>query len=185
MRVFIASEIDENSIEIYSQAISFLKEILGRKIKPVSLTNIHLTFFFLGDLLNEEGVANIKNEFIKSFTDFRKIEFSSAKISFFPDDKKPRVLWADVDENASKRLYEIYIKIRNILNLNGIYLKEEFVPHLTLARTKGPVEGNEIDKIKNFKFKVFNGYFKNIVIFNSVLTHHGPEYKKLYQMDFI
>ncbi len=64
MRIFIASKINNNYLEKISEIFIFFKKLkIERKLKPVELNNIHLTHFFLGDILNEEKLNILKKSF--------------------------------------------------------------------------------------------------------------------------
>ena len=183
MRIFIASQISDDYIEKISKIINLLDRNFSLSLKFVSLKNIHITYFFLGDILDEKDMPLLKS-IIDKFKDTKKIEFASKTIDFFPSKKKPRVIWLDCDDTASEKLTYIHDVIKEGLISNRIYIEDNFKPHITIARVKRMLFDNEIKKIEDIKID-FNGIIKNIVIFNSILTPKGPIYEKIHEIDFV
>ena len=186
MRIFIASKLSSNYSEILTPSFEFFKKKgIISKLKPVKLDNIHLTYSFLGDIIGEEKLEELKIDIKKNFENFKKIEFFFKKVDFFPDKKKPKIIWASVDDNSSQELKNIYIKIKEVLNKNSVFTNENFVPHITLARVKTILLKGEIEKILSFEFENKNCFFENIAIMDSNLTSKGPEYRTLFEVNFI
>jgi len=183
MRLFIASQFSEDYIKEIEGFVSFLDKNFCRSLKIVIPSNIHLTYVFLGDLVDEKDIPFLK-DVLEKFRDMRSIEFYSRKVGFFPSSKTPRVIWLDIDENASKKLIEIYSNIKNKLQTNRIYTDDRFVPHITVARVKGMLFDNDVRKIMDLNVD-YKGVIKNIALFNSTLTQGGPLYTKIFEVDLL
>lgn len=185
MRTFIASEISDDFKKNILPFFDFIKKNnIETKFKFTDYNNIHLTYIFLGDILKEKDISILSDK-LKTIS-MKKINFYSNKLGFFPSILNPRVVWADVDENASFILKDIYNKIKTILNEMSIYINDnDFVPHITLARVKKKLLDNEIEQFKKFNFNKINCVFNNIAIYNSTLTPKGPIYNKLFEVKFL
>ncbi|MEF3280086.1 MAG: RNA 2',3'-cyclic phosphodiesterase [Elusimicrobiota bacterium] len=185
MRTFIASQPDKIFIDKITQFEKYLKvNRIIDKIKIASSQNIHLTYIFLGDIVDEKNINNIKSIF-SNFNNLPKIRFSAKKLGFFPCLQNPRVIWADIDKSAFNALIDIYKTIKKTLTDIGIYSNEEFVPHITLGRVKKKIFEKEITCLKSFEFNQMDGIFENIALFSSVLTPSGPIYNKLFEVKLI
>jgi len=183
MRLFIASQFSDDYIEDVSKIIDLLNKDFSSSLKIVSPKNIHITYSFLGDILDEKDIPFLKR-IIDKFRGLEKINFQSKSIGFFPSPHKPRVIWVDCDEYSSRKLIEIHTLIRKELASNRIYTDDNFKPHITLARVKKLLFNEEIKKISDIKIDL-KGSIKNIVLFNSNLMPKGPIYEKIYEVDFV
>ncbi|MEM1714089.1 MAG: RNA 2',3'-cyclic phosphodiesterase, partial [Desulfurococcaceae archaeon] len=102
-------------------------------------------------------------------------------IGVFPNMSRPRVIWAGVSEGAD-RLIDLAKIIEAIVRKIGIPPdKEEFVPHITIARVKGL---RNIDKLIKAIYNFTNIDFgvseiTGIYVKKSVLTPRGPIYSNL------
>lgn len=177
MRTFLALPLDkEIKREINSYIEKFKKEIKGR-VKWVEEENLHFTIFFFGEIDNSKAEKII--EIIESNkTKFNKFKVEIKKISFFPNERSPRVIFLDIlqGEKEMKLIYEtLFPDLNKVLKLK----KEEFVPHLTIGRVKDTLFEEDIKKLLNEKFEIKSFYLNKITFFESKLTPEGPIYKSI------
>lgn len=179
MRTFIALEPDVKSADRILDFERFISKETAEKLRIVKKHNIHLTLFFLGNFFDENTVKAFSVSFKK--IDFKKINFFQKSVGFFPDEKKPRVIWISPDEEASEKISKIYLDLADILCEFNFEPEENFVPHITLARVNAVIEKNEIEMMKRFRIDEQMS-FKNLVLFKSTLTPSGPVYEKIVEI---
>ncbi|MCX8095177.1 MAG: RNA 2',3'-cyclic phosphodiesterase [Caldisericia bacterium] len=177
MRAFLALPIDnETKKEINILIEKFKKEIKG-KVKWVEEENLHFTIFFFGEIDNNKAQKIINTVDIYK-TKFSKFKVEIKKISFFPNEKSPRVIFLDITQGTDemKKIYEIlFPDLNKILHLK----KENFVPHLTIGRVKDILFEEDIKKLLNEKIEINPFYLNKITLFESKLTPEGPIYKSI------
>jgi 2'-5' RNA ligase len=99
----------------------------------------------------------------------------------FPNISRPRVLWAGVAEGADK-LVELAKIVETIVRRLGVPPeREEFVPHITIARVKGSRNMDKLVKLVINLADMDFGYSNvtGIHVKKSVLTPRGPVYTNL------
>ena len=95
----------------------------------------HVTLKFLGDVLGEQ-VEALKTAVSKVCTGFSAIKLSAHGIGFFPSEKRPRVIWAGI-ENESGQLVELNECIdAAVWSFAPSTKAERFAGHITLGRFK-------------------------------------------------
>jgi len=176
MRCFLAVDIENNETldKLFSIALKF--NIEGVKI--VEKENLHITLRFLGEI-KENEVEELKR--ILSNVKFKKFEARISSLGCFPNLRRPRVVWAGIKEGFAelKQLYELidYELRRN----NYIFPKEDFYPHVTIARVKNfkAIE-NVINLIESYHNEEFGKIIVNkFILKQSTLTSRGPIYTNL------
>ncbi|MDI6861407.1 MAG: RNA 2',3'-cyclic phosphodiesterase [Caldisericia bacterium] len=181
MRTFLALPIEkETKKEVFSYIEKFKKEIKG-KVKWVEEENLHFTIFFFGEIDNDK-VKMVIDVIEKNRNRFKKFMVEFKKISFFPNERNPRVIFLDISqgEKEMKEIYDtLYPDLNKILKLK----KEEFVPHLTIGRVKDTLFEEDIKKLINEKVEIKPFYLNKITFFESILRSEGPIYKSI--KDFI
>ncbi|MEM0326811.1 MAG: RNA 2',3'-cyclic phosphodiesterase [Desulfurococcaceae archaeon] len=178
VRTFVAVEIKNQAvlrklIEVRNQLVA-----TGAELKPVEDENIHLTLRFIGEIpLSLVRVLCSEISGIK----YPRFQVHVKGLGAFPSPTRPRVLWAGVEEGGEK-LVELHNLVENTVRRIGIPPdREEFVPHITLARVKG-LRG--LDKLVKTVMILQNtdfGYTEidEVVVKKSVLTPSGPIYSNL------
>ncbi|BCS94329.1 RNA 2',3'-cyclic phosphodiesterase [Metallosphaera javensis (ex Sakai et al. 2022)] len=177
MRLFIG-------IPVYDEP--WLREALGMvertgaDVKLVEPQNVHITLAFLGEV-GEDRVDLVKES-------LDEVKFTAFRVAFrglgaFPSVSRPRVVWVGITEgfNELKRIRTSLVKS---LTSKRIRVEEEqFVPHLTLGRVKGPRGVLELAKlVEEMSDRQFGEQeVKEIVLFKSTLTPRGPIYEPLHK----
>jgi 2'-5' RNA ligase len=139
VRLFVALEIPaavrENLATLMKELSALEKQSSGKKARWVRRENLHLTLKFIG-----EAVPNKLDQIVAALSlvqSDQPAELQFRGLGFFPDEKRPRVLWAGID--ASPNLAAIVGDIEQQLELLGFPReKRAFTPHLTLARLEPP-----------------------------------------------
>ncbi|HEX9046379.1 MAG TPA: RNA 2',3'-cyclic phosphodiesterase [Verrucomicrobiae bacterium] len=95
----------------------------------------HVTLKFLGDVPESEVPALSKNA-AEVCGAFSTLQVSAKSIDFFPNPRKPRVVWAGA-EDREMQLPEIYRRLSEALRwLGSAERVERFSGHITLGRFK-------------------------------------------------
>ncbi|HXC49174.1 MAG TPA: RNA 2',3'-cyclic phosphodiesterase [Candidatus Sulfotelmatobacter sp.] len=130
MRLFIAIEIPEN---IRTGFASLLKEFrpIAPQVKWVRPENLHVTLKFLGE--TEPTKLGALQNVLSAIRSAEPVGLEFRGLGFFPNDKRPRVLWAGME--ASANLKSLAAEVDQATHCLGFPLEERpFTPHLTLAR---------------------------------------------------
>jgi len=181
MRTFIAIEIDPKVKENLNTVIHRLKKV-SSGIKWVKPAAMHLTLKFLGNIDKEKAKALIKI-LDKISQNHNRFDLSCTGIGTFPQmSRKPRVIWAGIDNNSS--LGEIYKEIETECEKIGFSKeKRSFHPHFTLGRVKKKAEFQELvpklESLKNADFGKTN--VDRLTLFKSTLTPQGAIYDILHE----
>ncbi len=157
MRYFIAIDIPDE----LKEEIREFQKTLPFGLKLVKPENIHITLKFLGDVDEKEIISKLEGIEIEQF------ESKTIEIGFFPKKNYARVIWLGLEDNE---ITDIVRKIETRLNLT----KEDFIPHITIARSKIPLRNLEINFKPEKTIKI-----NKITLYSSELTPKGPIYKKV------
>lgn len=167
MRLFIAIEVPEEISDYFKE---LQKNIAERASLP---KQFHLTLKFLGEITEKE-VEVIKQNLVN--IKFKKFKLTLNKIGFFPDEKKPRIVWIGFKDNRD------LIDLQNQVNKATSSYKQdhEFSPHLTLARMKFIADKQGfLKKMKDIKIKELEFSVDSFKLIKSELTPKGPIYETI------
>ncbi|MCD6370381.1 MAG: RNA 2',3'-cyclic phosphodiesterase [Thermoplasmata archaeon] len=166
MRCFIAIEVP------FTKSMEELQRSIEGRVKLVERENVHITLKFLGEI-REEMVTKIRDIIEsckgKSFT------ITLKDVGFFPNPRYVRVIWIGVA--PAEPIVKLSKCIDEKLSLLGFEKEKSYIPHLTIARAKGPVSIKNLERFKGTKFGEVE--VKEIKIKKSTLTPKGPIYKDL------
>ena len=179
IRAFIAIDIEEPTVV---QRLVWLRDLFvqtGAPMKPVEDQNLHITLRFLGEIpstLIEDIHANVLSRLR-----FKKFSIKLAGVGAFPSTLRPRVIWVGVRE-GSDVLQALYKEIESGLRKLGFRPeREEFVPHITLARIKGSRNIDRVVKLlqEYSDFEIGEIVVEAVRLKQSILTPRGPIYRTL------
>jgi RNA 2',3'-cyclic 3'-phosphodiesterase len=139
MRLFVALEIPLKVREELASLIKNLREAadpsLRSRPKWVRPENLHLTLKFIGEVA--DGKVDAICGALVSVPQGEPIELEFRELGFFPNERRPRVLWAGI--KGSPRLQMLAADVESALERSGIPREQRaFQPHLTLARFDPP-----------------------------------------------
>ncbi|MGA8674719.1 MAG: RNA 2',3'-cyclic phosphodiesterase [Candidatus Acidiferrales bacterium] len=183
MRLFIALDLPDAVRRALDELIAQLKP-KSRSARWVRPESMHLTLKFIGNIAGEK--LDAIRAALGRIRSAQPLDLHFCALGFFPDEFKPRVIWAGVA--ASANLFEIAAAIEQTLEPLGFPRESRaFVPHLTLARinsTKG-IENlvRAADALKSYDFG--SARESEFHLFESVLKRSGAEYKKLASYSFV
>ena len=182
MRVFVALNTPEDVRRALRELISRLENTCrgARWVRPEGM---HLTLKFIGEA-DPDLVEQIKLR-LREIHSPQPVEMRFRGIGFFPNEKRPQVLWAGVE--SSPNVVELAADIDRTLGTLGIPLESRtFVPHLTLARFRSAqglsrlLEGLREPGSHEFGSATATEFH----LFQSILRPAGAEYIKLESFRF-
>ncbi|ABM80255.1 RNA 2',3'-cyclic phosphodiesterase [Hyperthermus butylicus] len=180
IRAFIAVDIEDPSIVAKLVQIRDSFVATGAPMKPVEDQNLHITLRFLGNI-----PLSLVDEIEKIIRDAkpRRVVIRIRGVGAFPSPARPRVVWVGVEEGeGAKELERLYREIeRGLRRLGFKPEREEFVPHVTLARLKGSRNIDRVVKLLNELADIEVGeiVLESVRLKQSILTPRGPIYKTL------
>lgn len=141
MRTFIAIDLPQNVKQAIGSLQSRLRSSLPRDpnqsagVRWTRPEGIHLTLKFLGDITEQQ--AKLVTESLRSLSPFESFRIEVKGFGFFPNGRRPRVLWVGVE--APPSLAGLAAEVEAAMDGLG-FAKEDraFTPHLTLARFGAP-----------------------------------------------
>ncbi|MBN2088696.1 RNA 2',3'-cyclic phosphodiesterase [candidate division KSB1 bacterium] len=183
IRTFIAIEIPASIQKQIALLQNRLKSV-GEGISWVKTNNIHLTLKFLGDV-----PANLMQQVIeatkKACMDVKSFDLEIKGTGFFPDAKRPRVLWVGCEEKSGG-LQKIHQGLDSMLSNLG-FEKEmrKFSPHLTIGRVKdGRKLGDIPHLLQQSPFKTEKFLVAEVIVMKSQLHPAGSIYTPLAKIKF-
>jgi 2'-5' RNA ligase len=185
MRLFAALDIPEDVRESLGALVAKLRGVC-KDARWARIEGLHITLKFIGEV-SPQKTKDIKTALGKvQFPAPIAIQFGG--LGFFPNSRRPRVLWAGV--KAGPALATLASSVEDELNLLGIAREDRpFSPHLTLARIDSPNKlgslHSAIDSIVATASPEFgNMIAKEFHLYQSVLKPGGAEYTRLATFPF-
>lgn len=178
IRAFIAVDIEEPSVVSRLVQIRDAFVATGAPMKPVEDHNMHITLRFLGNI-PLSLVDEIERVIAASAP--RRVVLRLRGVGAFPSPARPRVIWVGVSEGAGE-LERLYKEIEKGLRRLGFRPeREQFVPHVTLARLKGSRNLERVVKLLREMEDVEVGeiVLESVRLKQSILTPRGPIYRTL------
>lgn len=173
-RVFVAINLPTSWRQGLFQVQELLKKrVSSKSVKWVEKENFHLTLVFLGEV-SQKGVELIQ----KSLREVKAPCFflSLSNLGFFPNPKRPRVLWVGVEGEIGK-LNCLYREIVLSLKKHEIDFEQKFYPHITIGRVRHGHNVNfELNKKIEQKLKLNKFFVQNFELKESRLTPKGAQY---------
>jgi RNA 2',3'-cyclic 3'-phosphodiesterase len=186
VRLFVALDLPDAVRRSLAHAIELLKPQCreARWVRPESM---HLTLKFIGHAI-ADGDAQKLGELraaLSTVHSAEPVEIHFRGIGFFPNDRRPRVVWCGI--KSSPNLAQIAAEIDLVLEPLGIPReKRAFVPHLTLARIDPP---RRVDALARAAEQLRSADFgsareSEFFLFQSKLKPSGTEYTKIETYQF-
>jgi 2'-5' RNA ligase len=132
VRLFVALDLPDEVRASLSDLIVKLKP-KSHGARWVQAANLHITLKFIGHV-GAEKLGPIQHA-LEGIHSPRPIDVTFRRMGFFPNDRRPRVVWCGV--HASPNLANLAAEIDRSLGPLGVEAETRpFTPHLTLARFK-------------------------------------------------
>lgn len=179
IRAFIAIEISGEVRRALDEFIGELKSG-GGDVKWVRAASIHLTLKFLGDI-PRSLIPDVSDAMKRAAGDTAALEIHACRTGAFPGLKRPRVLWAGLEEKTGE-LAQLAGRLDKELRSLGFEAeKRAFKPHLTLGRVRrgGKLKGTT-DILTREAGRSFGNFIAGeLILFRSELRPEGALYSKL------
>ncbi|MGC9397970.1 MAG: RNA 2',3'-cyclic phosphodiesterase [Anaerolineae bacterium] len=152
-------------------------------VKWVSPEKIHLTLFFLGDVLVER-IDALREALTVVARNAAPIKTDIGGLGVFPNPNRARVLWVGVGDPA-EHLALLHLAVNEALAQLGYEPdRRPFHPHLTLGRVRRRTSRADVRHIGELVTRTEIGTlgretFDEVVLFRSDLTPTGAEYMRL------
>jgi 2'-5' RNA ligase len=181
VRLFVALDLPQAVRQDFRELIARLKKDCpgARWVRP---EGIHVTLKFIGN--TDEKNFNSICAALAPIRSEQSVEMEFRGLGFFPNERRPRVLWCGVEASAS--LASLAADIGRALEPLGMPRESrEFVPHLTLARLQpGKDSPKDVQNLVRAAHEVEKRSFGSarameFYLFESILKPTGAEYKRL------
>jgi RNA 2',3'-cyclic 3'-phosphodiesterase len=187
MRLFVAFDLPGEVREALGEPIARLKP-LCRAARWARPEGMHVTLKFIGHAIadGETEKLDAARATLAAVKSGEPVKISYRGVGFFPDVRRPRVIWCGVE--ASANLAKLAADIERGLEPLGIPRETRaFVPHLTLARFKSP-EGVDalVRSAAVWATRDFGSASETeFHLFESLLKPGGAEYRKIESYSFV
>jgi 2'-5' RNA ligase len=182
MRLFVALSIPEETRSSLAALVSRLRPSC-RTARWVRMEGVHITLKFIGETPAEK-LQGIRAS-LASIPRRDPIALKFRGLAFFPDARRPRVLWAGIESGAG--LAVLAEAVEASLAALGIAPEaRKFSPHLTLARFSSPRGLDHLQAaIEKAGALEFGGATaQEFHLYQSVLKPGGAEYTQLATYSF-
>ena len=181
MRLFVALDLPDEVRGALARAIERLKPNC-RAAKWVRPRSMHLTLKFIGHVIADgdaQKLADLRAA-LATVRSSRPVEVKYRGIGFFPNSRRPRVIWCGVE--GTPNLARIAADIEAAIEPPGIAREERaFVPHLTLARIESPRGAEQLvraaEELQSCGFG--SARETQFYLFESKTKPSGAEYTKI------
>lgn len=147
------------------------------QIKWVEEKNIHITLKFFGD--TDERKIPVIREVLSALTPvFTSFEISLQNLGVFGSSYSPKVIWTGIEPYADvSRLMQILH--HDLEGVGFLSDRQNLIPHLTLGRIRFLKDRILFRKIIDQHGKIQSAPEKvsEIILFESILRHDGPDYR--------
>ncbi len=178
MRAFLALELPLDIKEYLSACTkSMSQRVLG--VKWVKAEGQHITLKFFSEITDSK-VQEIKGALVGIDKQHVAVPIQIKEISAFPNLRRARVIVVSFQEEVDNAR-AIFHDIENRLSILGIEKEQrEFIPHITLGRTKVPAPLLRKDMLPLEEKRFF---LDNLVLYKSTLTREGAVYTPLQRIN--
>ena len=187
MRLFVALELPGEVWQTLGDLIARLKPQC-RAAKWVRPEGMHMTLKFIGHAIADGDAKKLDatRTALAAVKSGEPVEMRYRGVGFFPDARRPRVVWCGVE--ASANLAQLAADIERALEPLGIPREAHaFVPHLTLARFKS-LDGVDalVRSAAEFAERDFGSARETeFHLFESMLKPGGAEHRKIESYSFV
>ena len=183
MRLFVALDLSPEIREALRNPVEELKP-LAKSARWTRPEGMHVTLKFIGNV--DAGKLAPVREALTGVRSEAPVEMRVRGMGFFPDARRPRVLWCGIE--ASANLAPLAAAAERALESLGIPPEErKFTPHLTLARVNDSRRlAGLIRAVESMQSREFgSAHATEFHLFESVTRPSGAEYRKVESYPFV
>jgi 2'-5' RNA ligase len=177
-KVFLAIRIPINT-KIESYLTDYKKSFSFVDMRWNESRYLHLTLKYFGPT-SEKRIKKLEKLFSELFREQGVLRFSIVKLGVFGSKYAPKVMWWGIEEEEMMK--ELFYKIEESLKSIGIHSdRQNFVPHITLARIKNVISKPSFQyQMKKYKeVKPIEVEVSDIVLLESKRVEEGVEYLEI------
>jgi len=179
MRLFIALPIPEVLTSALRHAQERLLRAVPEGISTTDLSQAHLTLLFIGERPESELPA-LKAIVTKIGAEVMPLNLSLTRLSAFPSPQDPRIVWAGVSDDQGQLNRITGMLQQEALALGYPIESRDFVPHLTLARSKQVKNRTSLRLfLEREPLRAESCLISRIVLYQSTPTPTGHSYQEL------
>lgn len=183
MRLFFALELPSE----IKTALGALQTEMRQTRAAIGWTkpeNMHLTLRFLGEV-EAAALPALKEICVQTAQQTAPLRLTLNGIGFFPNDRKPIVLWAGLAD-AANALPALHQALETRLTSLGFAREDKpFRPHLTLGRFKAPDNAQTLVKLAQaYQLPALQFTVTELVLMQSQLHPAGSIYTPLIHTPF-
>jgi len=181
-RLFAAIKV-QPSDEFTRVYFNLRKELSYEKIKWVNPDNVHITLKFFGET-PEEKIPAINKSLTAASLGVGPFSIRIENTGIFGSSYRPKVIWFGIEDGGaiSGLAGNIFEELEKAGWEND---RQNFVPHLTIARIKHLKDKNRFQKvIGGFRGRfIQESEINSFHLFESILHQDGPEYRVVETFD--
>jgi len=190
IRAFVALELDSQIQTRLGKIQEELKKS-GVNIRWVKPENIHLTLKFLGQITSGQ-IKQIKRPLEETAKTKKPFFIGLGKLGAFPRPEHPKVIWVGI-ETGNKETVQLNKELETYLKTIGFIPEaREFIPHLTLGRTRlSRQDKKSLRRLKELILflnsqaaEPLKALVNQLTLFQSTLTPKGSTYTPLHRSLF-
>jgi len=153
------------------------------QVKWVKRNNLHITLKFLGNV-EESLLPKIKTNAQAAIEGQSRFQVNVDKLGSFPHMGYPKVIWFGLS-SAPEEIYRLHNELEEQLTKLGFSKEDrDYVPHVTLGRTKDKNNGKIKDLGKKLQKTRMEESWKvtinKLTLMESQLRSKGPVYSPLF-----
>ncbi|CDG65173.1 MAG: 2,3-cyclic 3-phosphodiesterase [Methanobacterium sp.] len=179
MRTFLAVDVD-STLNYEIQKIQDELKKTAAPLKLVEPENLHFTFKFFGEISSTqtEEIIQVTQDVLDNYKSF---PLNIKGTGVFPSMGYMRVIWLGVEE--PEQFSQLQRDLDQEFTKMGFKKERSYIPHLTIARVKGPrnkdVLAETVKKMESIEIGQMT--LEKIVLKTSELTPVGPIYTDIQQ----
>jgi 2'-5' RNA ligase len=180
LRLFLAIPIAPDILDALDEGIDTLREARA-PVRWVRREGMHLTVKFLGDTESKK-IASLAQALDTVCGEFEPFPISVAGIGAYPSMRRPRVVWAGVEEFSGTLLRLAGGVEDACAQLGWPREKREFSPHVTVGRVKGKINISRLAQaVGTMEDNLWGTQTVNsLVLYSSELKLGGAVYEKVH-----
>jgi len=167
-----------------NQLVDVRQRLVRERINWVNPERFHITLHFIGKS-SDQLIESINGDLSSLIPVFSQQEIRITRLGVFPNVRKAKVLWADLE--YGEQLIELRQSIVNIMKQHRQQIENrEYKPHLTLGRVKYPPCPNRLNNVlQHYEQTVFDEQIlEDVTFLESQLDRTGPRYLPLHNYLF-
>lgn len=182
MRLFVGWPLPSELASAVSERVAALRST----VPPASWIrgNLHMTFAFIGETDDPTAASLVRS--MNRLTCEEQVDLRLAGVGAFPGPRRPRVLWLGLQ--PLEPVAHLATVVRDAIRDAGAKLDEKrFVPHVTLARTRGEWSSSDVETVAS-ALRPFSGtavQLDRVVLYRSRLGPRGATHEELVSAELI